>query len=171
VAGPLGRALRILGAIEGGDEGIGLLREAVAVLEPSPARVEHAYALAALGAALRRANRRAEARDHLRRALELAQRAGATLLAEQAHEELIATGARPRRVELSGAAALTPSERRTAAMAAEGMSNREIAQALFVTLRTVEMHLSNAFRKLGVSSRTQLAAALADDGAPVGAGA
>jgi class 3 adenylate cyclase/DNA-binding CsgD family transcriptional regulator len=157
----LGRALRILGLVEGGDTGIEHIREAVAMLEPSPARLESAYALANLGAALRRANHRAEAREHLRQALELAQRSGAVLLAEQAHEELIASGARPRRVELSGAAALTPSERRTAAMAAEGMSNREIAQALFVTLRTVEMHLSNAFRKLGVSSRTQLAAALA----------
>ena len=144
----LGRALRILGLIQGGDDGIALIREAVAVLEPSPARLEHAYALANLGGALRRANQRAEAREHLRQALELAQRGGATLLAEQAHEELIATGARPRRVELSGAAALTPSERRIAAMAAEGMANRDIAQALFVTLRTVEMHLSNAFRKL-----------------------
>lgn len=160
VASPLGRALRILGLVEGGEGGLAAAHEAVAVLEPSPAHVEHAYALADLGAALRRANRRADAREHLRRALELAQRSGATLLAERAHEELIATGARPRRVELSGAAALTPSERRIAAMAAEGMSNREIAQALFVTLRTVEMHLSNAFRKLGVSSRTQLGAAL-----------
>ena len=159
----LGRALRILGLIEGGESGIELIREAVAVLAASPGQLEHAYALANLGAALRRANQRAEARDHLRRALELAQRGGATLLAEHAHEELIATGARPRRVDLSGAAALTPSERRIAAMAAEGMSNREIAQALFVTLRTVEMHLSNVFRKLGVSSRTQIAAALAAD--------
>jgi class 3 adenylate cyclase/DNA-binding CsgD family transcriptional regulator len=157
----LGRALRILGLIEGGDTGIELIREAVMLLEPSPARLEHAYALANLGASLRRGNHRAEAREHLRQALELAQRSGAVLLAEQAHEELIAAGARPRRVELSGAAALTPSERRTATMAAEGMSNREIAQALFVTLRTVEMHLSNTFRKLGVSSRTQLSAALA----------
>jgi DNA-binding CsgD family transcriptional regulator len=161
VRSTLGRALRILGLIEGGDDGIARIREAVAVLEPSPARVEYAYALGDLGAALRRANQRAEAREQLRLALELAQRSGATLLAEQAHEELIATGARPRRAELSGAAALTPSERRIAAMAAEGLSNREIAQALFVTLRTVEMHLSNAFRKLGVSSRTQLEAALA----------
>ena len=157
----LGRALRILGLIEAGESGIERIREAVALLSDSPAQLEHAYALANLGATLRRANQRAEARDHLRQALELAQRAGATLLAEHAHEELIATGARPRRVELSGAASLTPSERRIAAMAAEGMSNREIAQALFVTLRTVEMHLSNVFRKLGVSSRTQLAAALA----------
>ena len=159
------RALRILGLIEGGDEGIELIREAVAVLEPSLARLEHAYALANLGAVLRRGNQRAEAREHLRQALELAQRAGATLLAEHTHEELIATGGRPRRVELTGAAALTPSERRIAAMAAEGLSNREIAQALFVTLRTVEMHLSNAFRKLGISSRTQLSAALAADAA------
>jgi DNA-binding CsgD family transcriptional regulator len=159
----LGRALRILGLIEAGDDGIARLREAVAVLEPSPARLEHAHALAALGASLRRANHRAEAREHLRQALELAQRSGAARLAEQAHEELIATGARPRRVVLSGADALTPSERRIAAMAAEGMSNRDIAQALFVTLRTVEMHLSNAFRKLDISSRTQLAAALAGD--------
>jgi DNA-binding CsgD family transcriptional regulator len=169
VASTLGRALRIRGLIEGGDAGIGLVREAVAVLEPSPARLEHAYALADLGAALRRANHRAEAREHLRNALELAQRSGATLLAERAHEELIATGARPRRIVQTGAAALTPSERRIAAMAAEGLSNREIAQALFVTLRTVEMHLSNAFRKLGVSSRTQLAAALtapAEDAVP-----
>jgi DNA-binding NarL/FixJ family response regulator len=161
VPSTLGRALRILGSIEGGEDGIDLIREAVALLEPSPARVEHAYALADLGAALRRGNQRADAREHLRQALELAQRGGATLLAERAHEELIATGARPRRVELSGAAALTPSERRIAALAAEGHSNRDIAQALFVTLRTVEMHLSNAFRKLGISSRTQLSAALA----------
>jgi DNA-binding CsgD family transcriptional regulator len=159
----LGRALRILGLIEGGESGIRLMREAVAVLAESPAQLEHAYARANLGAALRRSNQRAAARDHLRQALELAQRAGATLLAEQTHQELIATGARPRRIELSGAAALTPSERRTATMAAEGMSNREIAQALFVTLRTVEMHLSNAFRKLGVSSRTQLSGALASN--------
>jgi class 3 adenylate cyclase/DNA-binding CsgD family transcriptional regulator len=163
----LGRALRILGLIKGGEEGIALIREAVAVLEPSPARLEHAYALADLGAALRRANHRAEAREHLRQALELAERSGATLLAETAHEELIATGARPRRIVRTGAAALTPSERRIAGMAAEGLSNRDIAQALFVTLRTVEMHLSNAFRKLGISSRTQLTAALGPEAEPL----
>jgi len=163
VASTLGRALRINGLVEGGDDGIELMREAVSVLAPSPARLEHAYALADLGSALRRANHRAEAREPLRQALDFAQRAGAVLLAEQAHEELIAAGARPRRVVRSGAASLTPSERRIAAMTAEGLSNREIAQALFVTLRTVEMHLSNVFRKLQISSRTQIAAALAAD--------
>jgi DNA-binding CsgD family transcriptional regulator len=124
-----------------------------------------------LGAALRRGNQRAEARQHLRASLELAQRLGANLLSEEAHEELIAAGAQPGRLVLSGADALTPSERRTAAMAAEGLSNREIAQALFVSLRTVEMHLSNAFRKLDVSSRTQLPAALTAGDTPVAAGA
>lgn len=159
----LGRALRILGLIDGGDSGLTMLREAVEILRDAPARLEYAYALANLGAALRRGNQRAEAREHLREGLEIAQRLGAVLLAEEAHEELIAAGARPRRVVQSGAASLTPSERRIATMAAEGLSNRDIAQALFVTLRTVEMHLSNAFRKLQISSRTQLAAALTAD--------
>jgi DNA-binding CsgD family transcriptional regulator len=126
---------------------------------------ERAWNLTDLGASLRRGNRRAEARDCLRAGLELAQRLGAIVLADRAHEELVATGARPRRIVLSGVDSLTPSERRIAAMAAEGLSNREIAQALFVTLRTVEMHLSNAFRKLDVSSRTQLPAALASSAA------
>jgi DNA-binding CsgD family transcriptional regulator len=154
-----------LGLIEGGPEGVERIREAVLLLEGSPARLEHAYAFTDLGASLRRGNRRAEARDVLRAGLELAQRLGATVLADRAHEELVATGARPRRLVLSGVDSLTPSERRIAAMAAEGLSNREIAQALFVTLRTVEMHLSNAFRKLDVSSRTQLPAALASSAA------
>jgi len=163
VASTLGRALRINGLVESGDRGIELMRESVSVLASSPARLDHAYALADLGSALRRANHRADAREPLRQALDFAQRSGAVPLAAQAHEELIAAGARPRSVVRSGAASLTPSERRIAAMTAEGLSNREIAQALFVTLRTVEMHLSNVFRKLQISSRTQVAAALAAD--------
>jgi class 3 adenylate cyclase/DNA-binding CsgD family transcriptional regulator len=165
----LGRALRILGSIRGREDGLDNVREAVDVLQTSPAKLEHAYALADLGRSLRRTNRRAEGREALREALELARRCGATLLAERAHEELVAAGGRPRRLAFTGVDALTPSERRIADMAAEGLSNREIAQALFVTLRTVEMHLSNAFRKLGISARTQLAAALAaPDSAPDG---
>jgi DNA-binding CsgD family transcriptional regulator len=163
----LGQALRIAGVVEGGDEGLERLHEAVAVLEPSPARLEYGYALTDLGATLRRRNQRTAAREPLRLALDLAQRGGATLLAARAHEELIASGARPRRPLARGVDALTPSERRVARMAAEGRSNREIAQALFVTLRTVETHLSSSFRKLGLSSRTQLPAVLAgvEDGA------
>lgn len=157
----LGKALRAAGLVEGGEPGLAQLREAVEVLEDSPALLERARALTELGAALRRANRRAEARDPLRRGLELAHSCGATPLAERAHTELVATGARPRRLVLSGLEALTPSERRVAAMAAEGLRNRDIAQALFVTPRTVEVHLSSTYRKLGISSRSQLPHALA----------
>jgi DNA-binding CsgD family transcriptional regulator len=158
----LGRALRAAGLVEGGEEGLGLLGEAVEVLDGSPARLELAKALTELGAALRRRKRRAEARDVLRRGLELATRCGATPLAQRAETELLATGARPRRIALSGVDSLTPSERRVAEMAAEGHTNREVAQALFVSPKTVEVHLSSAYRKLGIRSRSQLAAALAE---------
>ena len=157
----LGRSLIVAGLAEGGEDGIALLREAVAVLEPSDARLEHARSLVELGSALRRANRRSEAREPLRRGLELATTCGAAPLAQRAETELLATGARPRRIALSGIESLTPSERRVAEMAAEGSTNREIAQALFVTTKTVEVHLSSVYRKLEISSRSQLARALA----------
>ena len=152
----LGRALRVLGLAEGGEEGLALLRDAVATLEGSPALLERARSHVELGAALRRAGKKVDARDHLRTGFDLAGRCAAAPLAERAYEELLAAGARPRSRALSGVESLTPSERRVAGMAAQGMTNREIAQALFVTQRTVEMHLSNAFRKLEIGSRTQL---------------
>jgi ATP/maltotriose-dependent transcriptional regulator MalT len=92
--------------------------------------------------------------------MELAHACGARALVARAREELLATGARPRRIVRTGADALTASERRVARMAAEGMTNREIAQALFVTMRTVEVHLTHAYQKLGISSREKLPAAL-----------
>jgi DNA-binding CsgD family transcriptional regulator len=156
----LGAALRAAGLVEGGMRGLALLEEAVQALAGSPAKLEHSKARMELGAALRRANRRADAREHLRQAVELATICGAASLAEGAERELLATGARPRRIALSGVESLTPSERRVAEMAAEGPTNREIAQALFVTQRTVEVHLTSIYRKLGISSRSQLAAAL-----------
>jgi DNA-binding CsgD family transcriptional regulator len=156
----IGMALRAAGLVEGGGRGVELLEEAVTALEPSPARLEYARALLDLGAALRRANRRAAARDPLRRALDVADACGARPLAERARQELRAAGGRPRRPRISGAEALTASERRIAGMAADGLSNPEIAQALFITKKTVEAHLSNAYRKLDIHSRTQLAAAL-----------
>jgi DNA-binding NarL/FixJ family response regulator len=115
---------------------------------------------------LRRRNRRTEARELLREALDTAARAGAKLLAEQAETELRATGARPRRVVLTGLDSLTASERRIAELASEGFTNREIAQTLFVTTRTVEGHLTSIFRKLQLDSRNELPAALAR-GVPV----
>jgi len=129
-------------------------------VDTSPARYERARSLTEYGAALRRAGRRREAREPLREALELADRCGALRTARRAREELLATGARPRRAARSGADSLTPSERRVCRLATEGLSNREIAQALFVTVRTVEGHLTQAYMKLDIASREQLAAAL-----------
>jgi DNA-binding CsgD family transcriptional regulator len=162
----LGAALRVAGLVEGGQQGLAHLEEAVEVLADSPAKLEHAKARTELGAALRRAKQRSAAREQLRHAVELATICGATPLAARAETELLATGARPRRIALSGLESLTPSERRIAELAAQGPTNREIAQALFVTPKTVEVHLSSVYRKLGISSRSQLPAALT---VPVGA--
>lgn len=156
----VGRALRVLGTLER-DEGMQHLREAVEALAGSAARLEHAKALAALGAALRRAREPTQAREPLREALELAAACGADGLAEEVRAELAAAGARPRTAAFHGVAALTASESRVAALAAGGQTNRDIAQALFVTPKTVEVHLSSAYRKLGIQSRRELAAALA----------
>jgi DNA-binding NarL/FixJ family response regulator len=150
----------VLGLAEGGDQGVGLLREAVELLAGSEARLEYARALVDLGAALRRANQRTEARVRLREGVDLARTLGAFGLAERANEEIAATGARPRKVLQTGLDALTASERRVGQLAAEGMSNKEIAQTLFVTIKTVEVHLSHAYRKLEISSRAQLDQAL-----------
>jgi DNA-binding CsgD family transcriptional regulator len=153
-------ALRTAGIVAGGDAGIDLLRSASAAVEGSHARYERARSLTEYGAALRRAGYRREAREPLREALELADRCGALRTAAQAREELLATGARPRRSARSGADSLTPSERRVCRLAADGFSNRDIAQALFVTLRTVEGHLTQSYMKLDISSRKELPAAL-----------
>jgi DNA-binding CsgD family transcriptional regulator len=157
---PLGASLRTLGLIEQSDAGIELLEEAVEVLERSPARLEHALALLELGAAIRRAGRRADAREPLRKALELAGVCGADAVTARAHDELVTAGARPRRDPTESRSNLTASELRVASLAAEGMTNREIAQALFVTVNTVETHLRSVFRKLEISSRSQFARAL-----------
>ncbi|MGH3965924.1 MAG: helix-turn-helix transcriptional regulator [Pseudonocardiaceae bacterium] len=156
-----GVALRALGLAEGGPHGEHLLSEAVAVLGRSPARLDQAHALVDLGAAIRRRGRRTDARGPLAEGLDLAHRCGARALAERALVELRAAGARPRRLRRSGVEGLTASERRVAEMAAAGLANREIAQALFVTLRTIEVHLTHAYAKLGISSRSELPAALA----------
>jgi len=144
-------------AAAGDDERIERLRAAIAAVAAPDAPVERARCQVDLGAALRRAGHRRDAREPLRAALDAASAAGALALAARAEAELQATGARPRRVRLSGADALTPSERRVAELAAAGRSNPEIAQLLFVTRRTVETHLTSAYRKLDVSSREQLA--------------
>lgn len=151
-----GIALRARALVEEGSSQIEGLQTALAVLERSPARLEHARARADLGSALRRAGRRREAEAHLRGALEEAHRCGALALRNRVRDELLRSGLRPRRFASSGEDSLTPSERRVADMAVGGMTNREIAQSLFVSLKTVEAHLSSVYRKLGVSARWQL---------------
>jgi DNA-binding CsgD family transcriptional regulator len=162
----LGIAKRAAGVVAGGDRGASLLREAIAEFDRGDARLERARALTDLGALLRRRNRRTEARELLREALDSAHRAGAVVVAEQAKTELRATGARPRRTVLTGLDSLTASERRIAELASQGLTNREIAQTLFITGRTVEGHLTSIFRKLMLHSRDELPAALGG-GAPV----
>jgi DNA-binding CsgD family transcriptional regulator len=163
----LGVALRAVGVVAGGERGELLLRAAIDAFEHGDARLERARALADLGAMLRRRNRRRDAQQLLREALDTAHRAGAGTLADYAETELRATGARPRRVVLTGLDSLTASERRIAEFARQGLSNREIAQTLFVTARTVEGHLTSVFRKLRINSRDELPAALASGGARV----
>ena len=156
----IGMSLRVLGLIEGGAPGIAHLREAVELLRRGPAPLDLARGLVDLGSALRRAGDRTDARARLEEGMETAYECGAGGLAERAGGELRTLGLRPRRYAVSGPHALTPSELRTATMAAEGMSNREIAQDLFLTVRTIESHLTAAYRKLGIASRRELPDAL-----------
>ena len=155
-----GIALHCRGVVEGGARGVELLRDAIETLRRSPAQLELARALTDLGSSLRRANMRAAAREPLREALEIARRDGALATARRAHEELEATGEKLRPLMAGGVESLTPSERRVASLAAEGKTNRAIAQELFLTVKTIEAHLSSAYRKLDVASRSELPDAL-----------
>lgn len=159
-AAPIGIALRAKALVVNGEEGINLAREAVAVLAGSGARLEHAKALIDLGAGLRRAGARSECREPLREGMDLAHRCGSPRAVKRAMSELRASGARPRRPAQRGAASLSPQELQTTTLAAEKLSNREIAESMFITRRTVEMHLTGAYRKLGISSREELTQAL-----------
>jgi len=151
----IGIALRARGVLRDGADGIADLRDAVRVLKGSGARLEYARALVDLGGRAADAPV-TERRDLLRRGMDLAHRCGSRVLVDRALRELRATGARPRRPLVHGADALTPQERRVTHLAAEGCGNREIAEAMFLTRRTVELHLTNAYRKLGISAREDL---------------
>ena len=154
-------ALRMRARLERGEQALALLDEAASLLSPSTPRLERAHVLVEQGAALRRLQRRGEARSPLREGMEIAQEGGALALAAFATSELrSAGGAKSATAPGNGPDALTPSERRVALLAAEGHSNREIAQLLFVTVKTVEYHLGNAYRKLGIKRRSQLAPVL-----------
>ncbi len=155
--------LRAIAATRERAESIKVLEKSAAMLEGSPRHLERAHALVDLGAALRRDGRRAEARPPLREALQLARQNGAIRIARQAHDELKASGETIRHYTPIGVESLTPSERRVAELAASGQTNRQIAQSLFVTVKTVEAHLSAAYDKLDIRSRKQLPTALRGD--------
>jgi ATP/maltotriose-dependent transcriptional regulator MalT len=155
-----GVALRVAGLVAPDEAALALLHESVEVLSQSPAALERARSNIALGGVLRRRGQRVAARGPLREGLDGARRCGARTLGDFAHDDLIAAGARPRRDALSGLGALTASERRVAQLAAEGLTNRQLAQTLYLSPKTIEMHLSRIYRKLDIASRGDLAAAL-----------
>ncbi|MBW3561353.1 MAG: LuxR C-terminal-related transcriptional regulator [Actinobacteria bacterium] len=156
VAGAIGEALTTLALIDSGDDGLDRLRRALEVLADSPRVLVRIRALIELGAMIRRAGRPKDAREPLRAALDLAHHRGAIALAEQAREELVVSGARPRRAATTGLAALTPSEGRVAQLVARGYSNRQIADTLFVSPRTVATHLTHIYQKLRCEGRDEL---------------
>jgi DNA-binding NarL/FixJ family response regulator len=158
----VGRAQRGLGLVTDGPDRLELLRESVRSFESSPARLEHARALAHLGEAFLVAGYRTDAQDTLRRAVELAHRCGARALSARATAELRAAGGRPARLVPTAVDVLTPGELQIAEMAGSGLSDREIAQALFATIKGVEDDLAQILSKLGVGSRNELAAVLHD---------
>ena len=152
----LGVALRRRALTETGDQALETLHQAVDILDGTEARLELARTHGALGSALWRAGQRGDARSHLQKGLDLAHRGGATGVEAQLREELTAAGGRPRRSAVSGVESLTPTELRVAELAADGLSNREIAELIFVSRNTIAWHLRNIFRKLQVESREQI---------------
>lgn len=156
--------LRAAGLLDRGESGIALLRQSLDIAVDAGAPLETARTLVALGATLRRSGQRAAAAQPLREGLDIAHRCGADRLAEGAETELRTLGHRPRRRALFGVDALTPSEVRVAREAARGMSNRDIAQSMFVTTKTIETQLSSVYQKLAIRGRDELARALEPSG-------
>ncbi|MDQ6779324.1 MAG: helix-turn-helix transcriptional regulator, partial [Actinomycetota bacterium] len=157
---PLGVALRARALVSPPGTQIELLTAAVETLRGTPARLDFARALCDLGSAHRRSGSRRDAPGPLRAGLQLAHECGASALAERARQELVVLGARPRRHAVTGIDALTARELQASELAAEGLTNRQIAAAMSVTANTVEYHLTNAYRKLGIETRERLGGAL-----------
>jgi DNA-binding CsgD family transcriptional regulator len=153
----LAAGLRIKGLTASNGDFKAVLAQALEIHAALPTPFEAARTELCLGERLRRDRDRVQARLHLRRALAIFSDLGARPWAARAEAELSASG------EVRNAAngtALTPQERQVAAMVAAGATNRETAEALFVSPKTIEFHLGNIYRKLGVRSRTELANAL-----------
>jgi DNA-binding CsgD family transcriptional regulator len=157
----LAQALRRQASFEPSRRAVSLLAEALDLAESTPRRPVIARVLASYGAALRRVGRIPEAREVLYRAVDMAGDMGMERLRERAHQELVLAGGRPRRVRATGPESLTAAQQEVARLAATGCTNRQIAEELFVTIKTVETHLAAVYRKLGITTRDELAARLA----------
>lgn len=156
----LGRALTAAATVAEPADGFPHADEAMEVLADIRAPLELARAHGAAGLALTRLGRDDAARSAYGRGLEIAASCSAQPLERELRARLVAAGGRPRRAAQAGPQSLTSGERRIAQLAAAGNSNRAIAEQLYLTPRTVEFHLTNAYRKLGIRSRGQLAEAL-----------
>lgn len=158
----LGNALRNLAFATSGGRSVDFLTEASALLGATGQRFDHAGALLELGRSMLASNHRYSAREPLRQALDMANRMAARPLAKSCRDALVKAGGKPRRDAIRGWASLTPQEQRIAAMAAEGMTNRDIAASQFITVKTVESHLAGAYRKLDIKSRQELPEKMSD---------
>ena len=157
---PHAEALRAL-ALADPDEAERALRDSSGLFKALGARLEEARTAAAAAYAVHLGHP-APTADVLTQGLWLAERCGATRLASQLRSDLRSQGLRAKVRPVAGVGALTASERRVAALAGSGRTNKEIAQELFVTVKTVETHMARTFQKLGISSRSELRQVLSE---------
>jgi DNA-binding CsgD family transcriptional regulator len=158
----LARSLRLLGLLMGGEKGMALVEESWEMAFQGPAVLARAWSSIVYGRHLRARGDLTKAREVLADGLRIASLCGSHLAEDRLKTELTLAGARPRREAVTGLASLTPGERRIVDLAASGLSNREIAEAQFVTVKAVEWHLGNAYKKLGVRSRAALPKIIAE---------
>ncbi len=152
----LGIEARARALLSDGDTAESLYRDSIARLGRTRIRAELARAHLLYGEWLRRARRRADAREQLRAAHDMLDAMGIEAFAERARRELAATGETARRRTVQTSAQLTAQEAQIARLARAGLSNPEIGARLFISARTVQYHLGKVFTKLGISSRSQL---------------
>jgi DNA-binding CsgD family transcriptional regulator len=161
---PLGMAASTSALLETGDAAEALYVEGIERLRRTRMRLPLARAHLLYGEWLRRERRRADAREQLRTAHEMFEAMGTRSFAERARAELAATGVTAHSRQRATLDELTPQEARVAGLAADGLSNPEIAARMYISRGTVDSHLNKVFRKLGVRSRAQLTRALAAGG-------